>query len=55
MDRTLVAVQNVCIDVGAVMKESASDSSLSQKKKTLKESAVQHVVTKPVRPSLTQV
>jgi len=48
----LLAIQNVCIDMGA--KDPASESAVCQKKKS-KESTVPQLVTKPVRPSLTQV
>jgi len=48
----LSAIQNVCVDIDAVVK--GSESLPTQKKKS-KEPAVQQLVTKPVRPSLTQV
>jgi len=58
MYRTLIAIQNVCLDVGAIIKEAElSVSSYKNKKesKDSKESLRRPLGTKPVRPSLTQV
>jgi len=46
----LLAVQNVCIDIGAI-----GELPSTQQKKKSKEQPVRQVTTKPVRPSLTQV
>jgi len=53
--RLLLAVQDVCVDNGAVIKDSASDSSSTINQKKKKQVVVPQVGTKPVRPSLTQV
>jgi len=55
MYRTLLAIQNVCIDISAVIKESELPTSSHKKKKEPRDSPLQHLVTKPIRPSLTQV